>query len=1208
MTATLYFSNRIEKLADRLAENLRRSYQTVDPFMPIRIIVPNTNLTKWLQLALCRRQSVVFNLQFVYLEEGLAEMISETGHAKAPDQIPRVELSGIDQRSLQVFFALKTMALDQPELAPVSRYLFDGNGSPRPDYALRIWQLSGRLARLFQEYEYHREELIQNWLHGGPEDRKERRDAALCQSTIYRWMYHRSAKINAAVTFNESFFDFVSKRWAELEKRGGHIPDAPWHFFGLSHLSRFHLKLIHRLQPFFSMHLYTLNPCREFWEDIPSATELRYQSKKGRDLADFPVEHELLSAWGRPGRETMEMLCQLTDYEIQEDFSKHFPETVLGRLQQSFLTLRAPDLHDRLPQDRSIQIAACPGRRREVETVHNAILHNLTQQDDLQLTDIAVLVSDMAEYLPYIELVFNGAFRQITYNLVDSGAYGQSYYGQAVLSLFDLVESQLNRKAVFAFLQNPCVMHRFNITRTDVTHWAEWVTALGIFRSPEDGSDTKSPRALATCLFSWQQGLLRLRLGHIFTAATHDGPTPVEHFQGVEPYTDIQSSDPDAVEHFCLVMETLFRVCDRLRQPLNRAEEWSEQIQWACRKTMSIPGMFPDEGGVQRKLYDALTDLAQYDQGNQGSFKETTPALGFQEMKHYLKMVVGNINGGQGDYLTSGVTIAELAPMRPIPFKVIFVLGLEAGRFPGRSDMSSLDVRRKKRQPGDVTLPERQRYLFLEMLLSVREKLYLTYVSRDLDKDRDLAPGSLLIQLSHYIENYLLLPGSSFEIQQIPLNGFSAQYYDTDSINSKTDFLSNQSLSDRLAGYGFYDLWPQVFEKAGGEERLTRYGFDPLWQSPEERLPTAEIAPSRDNTLHEDLGNVTLDELRWFLLDPVNQSTQRRLGPVDRDALRTLLIETDEEPLHTGFPFGWQIAMTVLNRLTGSFFLNTGPSKIQNDMAAVFDEIYARFTRQNRVPRAPFAAADKKALLSTLRETTANIQNLLSAVLRKSKKYRRICLGDEQRHDGGAIGQKDRLDCPATVLEFPRKYHSQPMSAAIVGSADFIWQDEEKQWHIVVPAALECKPPKFPKQLINAALFCFAAKAGNLPQFKNTEKANLYLAAVNGIFRSQLTVDTEQAQAYLSHLMAEYVTPRPPHWLPWQILQSLTAGPFDGQNQPSTETPQHDFKQMLINAFDSAPPGNRALVETETSDASWDRAVRRFGVFPRLEKFSVDNL
>ena len=49
------------KLMALVVENLRRFSKTADPFNPIPIIVPNANLAKWLQLALSRRQSVVFN-------------------------------------------------------------------------------------------------------------------------------------------------------------------------------------------------------------------------------------------------------------------------------------------------------------------------------------------------------------------------------------------------------------------------------------------------------------------------------------------------------------------------------------------------------------------------------------------------------------------------------------------------------------------------------------------------------------------------------------------------------------------------------------------------------------------------------------------------------------------------------------------------------------------------------------------------------------------------------------------------------------------------------------------------------------------------------------------------------------------------------------------------------------------------------------------
>ena len=281
MAATLYFSNRIEKLADRLAENLRLTYQTADPFQPVQIIVPNANLTKWLQLALSRRQPVVFNLQFVYLEEGLARMVSSADRRSDSDQSHPVPLLDVQQRTLQVVYALKNIELDKPVLRPVFRYLFDQDRTQRPDFTLRIWQLSHRLAQLFQEYEYHRAPMIEQWLDGKPSSGAGFSETALCQRAIYRWIYQHRQKINADVTFKDSFFDYAREALTRLPQADPDKRLSEWHFFGLSHLSRFHLELMGRLQPYFTMHLYTLNPSQEFWEDLPSATELRYQTQKG---------------------------------------------------------------------------------------------------------------------------------------------------------------------------------------------------------------------------------------------------------------------------------------------------------------------------------------------------------------------------------------------------------------------------------------------------------------------------------------------------------------------------------------------------------------------------------------------------------------------------------------------------------------------------------------------------------------------------------------------------------------------------------------------------------------------------------------------------------------------------------------------------------------------------------------------------------------
>jgi exodeoxyribonuclease V gamma subunit len=78
-----------------------------------------------------------------------------------------------------------------------------------------------------------------------------------------------------------------------------------------------------------------------------------------------------------------------------------------------------------------------------------------------------------------------------------------------------------------------------------------------------------------------------------------------------------------------------------------------------------------------------------------------------------------------------GVTIAAFAPLHALPFRVIFAVGLDERVFPSAEGFSALDLRTGARQPGDVTPREQDEYLFLETLLSARERLRLSYVARD---------------------------------------------------------------------------------------------------------------------------------------------------------------------------------------------------------------------------------------------------------------------------------------------------------------------------------------------------------------------------------------------------------------------------------------------------------------------------------------------
>src|SRR5205807_107376 len=190
---------------------------------------------------------------------------------------------------------------------------------------------------------------------------------------------------------------------------------------------------------------------------------------------DGATDDELLSAWGRAGAESLwsmadmleapqpfavEMLPEVggmlsrppkTSSSKQRSPSRSTgksSETVLTRLQNRLLG-RDKTPKRNVAQDRTVQIVACPGIYREVETVYHSILHNLREDRNLKQTDIAVLVTDMQRYRPVIQSVFDRRPGHLHYNLADFSAAGLSAFGHGVVGLFDLALESFTRSRVF---------------------------------------------------------------------------------------------------------------------------------------------------------------------------------------------------------------------------------------------------------------------------------------------------------------------------------------------------------------------------------------------------------------------------------------------------------------------------------------------------------------------------------------------------------------------------------------------------------------------------------------------------------------------------------------------------------------------------------------------------------------------------------------
>src|SRR5471030_1016902 len=105
-------------------------------------------------------------------------------------------------------------------------------------------------------------------------------------------------------------------------------------------------------------------------------------------------------------------------------------------------------------------------------------------------------------------------------------------------------------------------------------------------------------------------------------------------------------------------------------------------------------------------------------------------------------------------FVSGGVTFCTLMPMRAVPFRVVCLLGMNDGDFPRRAPKADFDLLAQPgmARPGNRSRRDDDRYLMLEALLAARDKLYISWVGRNVRDNSEQPPSVLVSQLRDYLK------------------------------------------------------------------------------------------------------------------------------------------------------------------------------------------------------------------------------------------------------------------------------------------------------------------------------------------------------------------------------------------------------------------------------------------------------------------------
>jgi len=829
-------SNQLEGLRELAVQFIRNHPLPV--LAPEVLLVQSNGMKHWLELALAKDLGICAATQVALPSAKLWQIYRAVlGPSNVPTHMP-LDKSPLVWRIMRLLPVL----LAKPSFAPLKNYLGQAEADTSP-MNRRAYQLAAQLADVLDGYQNYRADWLEDWAQARDQLRTQAGMAAPLpaaqswQPELWRALLTDLAaddEVQAALSANvqHSFSSRAKVHEAFMAKMAtlpeGQRPAGVPHrlmVFGVTSLPMQTVQALAALGRVCQVLMLVQNPCQHYWGHVVESrvplTKLSRQRQAHKAGLPVPQDdgslseadqytlhtdtHPLLAAWGKHGRDYLHLLDGFDDVD---QYKSHFNRVdvfvdpaesaadqgrvpnMLEHLQSSLLNLAPlPDTPAPVQtDDSSMAFVQTHSAQREVEVLHDRLLAWLDADPTLKPSDIMVMVPDMANFAPHIHAVFgrfaSHAPRHLPYTVADTTPRTEPLV-KALDTLLQLPQLRVTRVEWQSLFEVAAVRKRFGLEEHDVAQIDSWLADAGV-RWGLDATHRKAwgiaPDMAGANQNSWLFGIERLLLGYA-TGASDDLATP---WADTLPQAGMGGLDARVVDGLLQWLRHTQIALLKLRQDLTPTE-WVAVLQQLV-SLFFQPSDESDERLIERVMAPLETWLAECQLA-----RLDTPLPLVVVREHWMAQL--QQPAMQRRFFGGGVQFATLMPMRSIPFKCVCLLGMNDGDYPRSQTPRNFDLMsdaahaggtQSHWRAGDRSRREDDRYLFLEALLSARDKLYISWQGRR-TTDHEVKPPSVLVaQLMDYLNAVWMqrndkgepTPACVAPLQ--PLQAFSPKYFTQD--------------------------------------------------------------------------------------------------------------------------------------------------------------------------------------------------------------------------------------------------------------------------------------------------------------------------------------------------------------------------------------------------------------------------------------------
>lgn len=448
---------------------------------------------------------------------------------------------------------------------------------------------------------------------------------------------------------------------------------------------------------------------------------------------------------------------------------------------------------------------------------------------------IQATVCSKADHTPYIQAVFDNApkHRQLPYTISDQKLKHIDPIIQGFSLLLTLPQRRMEIAYIFDLLDIPVIAKRFHLDEIKLKQLQNWVVDAGIRWGLESSVDEPH---------SWFIGIQRMLLGYVMESSG-------ESWQGILPYDGATGLDAELIGLLSDFIKNLAKWHTILSQKYS-IDKW----QVLCTELLHEFFVFDINSEPLLLMIEEQWQLI-VEQAQLANYQDK---IGLTILRNLIQAKLEK-NYLSHRFLAGKINFCTMMPMRSVPFKVVCLLGMNDGTYPRVSLPTSFDLISHDVRIGDRSRRQDDRYLFLEAVLSAQNKLYISYIGRDIQTNSVRYPSILVAELLDYLGQHYVLMGdeslsadlSSEKLQQSLIQTHTRMPFDSSNYANTNDININER-----------------------DRRLISYA--------DEWLPAAKRQGIHATFLHElnefKVDVLMVDDLKRFYIHAIKELTKKRLG------------------------------------------------------------------------------------------------------------------------------------------------------------------------------------------------------------------------------------------------------------------------------------------------------------------------------------------